>query len=501
MQLNRGSDTSPGRMVLRGSARLIGGRIARMIITISGIAVLARLLTPADFGVVAVAVMILSLANALLEGLIDVPTIREDELDKEGLANLIWVGVTMMAGLAAALWLAAAGLEQLLNSSRLAEVLKVVCLGLPLQPFIVASNALLRREHRFGASALFMPVAGAVYVLSAIALALLDFGVWSLVLSQIASLIITGAGLAMMSGIPLQPPRRLRAEAAWHLGGLGLGTRLLAWISANIDTLFASVALGAAGAGLYSRAYNITTQMKEPFAILDQTVRQAFVAQRSLDDAAAARATQNGLRLVVLATAAAAATVVVLREPLVVLLLGSQWGAVVLPLAILAASLPARVARLYLDGFTYARGSMRHMLTRNIAIVALLAIGLSLWAADGVVAIALVVAAVHLSTVLFPGGPVDIAVAGTTAQRLVAMVPGYAAGVVIVAIGEMPSLVWPEAAQLTDWSIRAALCALCSICFVLALPGRWLPKPWHQARQRLLLKMMTRQVKCKENNE
>ncbi|WP_162685637.1 oligosaccharide flippase family protein [Roseovarius amoyensis] len=484
MTLTRGISTSLGRMVLRGTARLIGGRVARTIVTLAGIAVLARLLTPGDFGVVAVAAMILPLSRALLDGLIDVPTIREDALDQEGLANLIWVGVTLMTGLAVLLWLAAPGLAVLLNSSRLDDVLRVLCFGLLLQPFIASSHALLRREHRFGLSALFMPVAGAAYVLTAIALALLDFGVWSLILGQIASLAITAAGLGLISGIPIRPPRQFRIGAAWRLGGLGLATRLLAWMSANVDTLFASAMLGAAGAGFYSRAYNITTQLKEPFSALDQTVRQAFVAQRSLDDAAAARATLGGLRLVVLAAAMVSAAVIVLRDPIVALLLGSQWGAVVLPLAILAASLPARVARLYLDGFTYARGSMRHMLVRNIAIVGLLAGGLWLWAGEGIVAIALVVAAMHVGTLFFRGGAVDIAVAGGMGQRLAAMAPGYATGAALVALGEMPGLIWPGAADMIDWSVRVAVCALCYLCVVLAVPGRWLPRSIAEWRRR-----------------
>lgn len=493
MTLARGSSTSLGRMVLRGTARLIGGRVARTIVTLAGIAILARLLTPADFGVVAVAAMMLPLSRALLDGLIDVPTIREDALDRAGLANLIWTGVTLMAGLAAALWLAAPALAVLLNSPRLEAVLRVLCFGLLAQPFIAAGHALLRREHRFGVAALFMPVAGAAYVLTAIALALLGCGVWSLILGQIASLVFTGAGLALISGIPLLPPRRLQAGVAWRLGGLGIATKLPAWLAANIDTLFASAALGAAGAGLYSRAYNITTQMKEPFAVLDQTVRQAFVAQRGLDDAAASRATLGGLRLVVLAASLVSAGVIVLREPLVALLLGPQWGAVVLPLAILAASLPARVARLYLDGFTYARGSMRHMLARNIVIVALLAGGLWLWAADGVTAIALVVAAVHLGTLFFRGGAVDIAVAGTTAQRLATIAPGYAAGAALVALGEVLALL-SGAGEPVEWGLRAGVCSLWCAIVALVMPGRWLPKSWRRRRQQILPNVLKRRL-------
>lgn len=487
MQLDRGSDRQLGRMILRSTARLVGGRVARTVVTVVGVAVLARLLSPADFGVVAVASMILPLANALLEGLIDVPTMREDALDQEGLANLVWIGFTLMVGLCAVLWLTAPGLAALLSAPRLAEVLRVLSFGLMLQPFIAAGQAVLRRQHRFGLSALLMPLSGLAYVALAIALALLGFGMWSLIVGQLASLAVSALVLGLMAGIPLLPPRRLQTGVAWRLGGVGLSTRLFAWILANVDTLFASASLGATGAGIYSRAYNLTTQIKEPFSVLEQTIRPAFMAQRNLDDADAARATLRGLRLVVLAAALAASGVIVLREAVVSVLLGPKWDAVVMPLAILAASLPARVARLYLDGLTYARGSMRHMLARNISLSTLLAFGLLIWASEGILVIALMVAATHVVSTFFVGGPDDIAVGGTRVRRLSAMAPGYAAGAAIVGLAEIHPMLWPSTPQLMEWAIRLGIFGLVSLLVVAALPRGWLPRSW-DARRRFLFR-------------
>ena len=494
VQIGRGSDDQVGRMVMRGTTMLLGGRIARILFTLLGIAVLARLLTPADFGVVAVASMILPLSIALLDGLIDVPTIREDGLDRSGLANLIWVGVVLMGVLCAAIWLAAPGLAVLLNSPRLDEALRVLCFGLLVQPFISASYALLRREHRFGMVAIFVAVSGAAYMLLAIGLALMGLGVWSLIIGQIVSLMIVALGAGLLSAIPLRPPHRLQAGAAWRLGGLGFATRLLAWMSTNIDTLFASAALGAAGAGIYSRAYNITTQMKEPFAVLDQTTRQAFVAQRSLDDGAASRATLAGLRLVVLMASLVAAGVIVLREALVAVLLGPQWGAVVLPLAILAASLPARVARLYLDGFTFARGSMWHMLLRNLFIVTALAIGLLLWAHVGVAAIALVVCVVQVLSLGFAGGIEDRRLAGPLLKRARAIVPGIMAGTALIVLAEgLSCLSAPVSAQL-DWALRGVVWTLTLPAILLFVPDRWLPK-FMSAKRKTLMAFGRRKLK------
>lgn len=473
-------------MVLHGTAWLLGGRFARTAVTLIGVAVLARLLTPADFGVVAVAAMILPLGVALLDGLIDVPVIREDDLDRAGLSNLIWSAVVVMAGLGALIWTAAPWLAQILNSPRLSEVLRVLCFGLLLQPFVSAGYALLRRRHRFAAVGSFLLISGSVYVFFAIGLALLGAGVWSLILGQLTSLLTVAVGVSVTAGVPVLPPRRLQPGAAWRFGGLGFATRLLAWLWANMDTLFASSALGAVGAGFYSRAYNITTQLKEPFAALDQTVRQAFVAQKSLDDEAASRATLGGLRLVVLVAALVAASIIVLREAVVTLLLGEQWGPVVVPLAVLAASLPARIARMYLDSFTYARGSMRQMLGRNLAIVAMMTGGLWLWAQEGVVAISLVVAGIHFLTLLFPGGSVDRAVAGTLVQRLAAITPGYVIGAVFVVAAESICAFAGLWIGILDWGIRAVFCAVAFLLVPMLVPERWLPRSVAALRWRLV---------------
>jgi O-antigen/teichoic acid export membrane protein len=286
--------------------------------------------------------------------------------------------------------------------------------------------------------------------------------------------------LVLISNIPLLPPTRLKFKPMWQLGGLALLTRMMAWIWANIDTLFASATLGAVGAGLYSRAYNITTQMKEPFAAVEQAVRQAFIAHRSLDDATASKATLDGLRIIVIAASLIAASVIVLSECLVAVLLGTQWSSVTTPLIILSVAFPARVARLYLDGFTYARGSIGHMLTRDVLIVSLMTSLLWFWASEGIATIALIVAAIQFFTLLFRGGTIDIAIAGTVLQRLHAITPGYSIAIVLVLAGQLPSIFWPELNEIADWGIRLIICLTVCIITIVKIPTKWLPNTLQQ---------------------
>lgn len=473
--LSRGSDKGLTRMVLAGGAWLIGGRFVRTAITLLGIAVLARILTPADFGIVAVATIALTLSVALLEGLIDVPAIREDDLDREGLANLIWTGLGLMAIVVAAIWLAAPFLEGAVNAPGLAPVIRLVSLGLFAQPFIVAGTAVLRRNHRFPAVARFLLVTATLYVATAIGLALAGWGVWSLAVGQLVSLLGTAASMAYSARTPVLPPRRMRPMAALRLGGLASAARLLAWTGANVDTLFASIALGPAGAGFYSRAYNIVTQVKEPFGAVDHAIRQAFVARRTVAEDVQTAGNLRGLRLVTLISALTAGGLVVMREPIVAILLGDQWLPVIPALAVLAASLPARIARIYLDSLTYVQGSIAFMLARNAAIAGALIAGLAMFAERGVTAIAVVVGVAHyLSLLITTGNQNTRQSSGSLVQQGRAMAPALLiAGLIVAAIEGASALAdFPDLA--VDAVLRAGLFGALAMIVAAAIPAAWL---------------------------
>ena len=102
-----GSSRGLGGMVLRGSMWLLMGRVVRSVISLVGLAILARLLQPADFGVLVVVMTFALLGTVLLIGMLDAPLTRHLEITQEDLRGLIWLGLLLMLALGAALWIAA----------------------------------------------------------------------------------------------------------------------------------------------------------------------------------------------------------------------------------------------------------------------------------------------------------------------------------------------------------------------------------------------------------
>lgn len=484
--IGRGDHRRMGHTIIRGSAHLLGGRVARTIINLLGMMVLARLLAPADFGVLALATTATILSLVILEGVIDYPAIRNDDLTREGLRSLIWAGVVVMLLFGVGLWFLGPFAERAMHFPHLSNALRAmipVCLA---QVFFVAGLGILRRKHRFGAASVQSVITVLLYVGIAILLVLLGYGLYGVLAGMVAANIVSAVVLAALAKLPVLPPRTLSSMREHvHLGGYGALSRLLNWAWASVDTLAASILLGPTAAGLYSRAHNINVQAKEPFLAIDQTMRQAFASAKSNGPAVGAQMV-SALRLVTLASGFIAAAIILLRDEVVLVLLGTQWSAAALPLAILAAGLPPRIARMYFDGLAVVVGDVRGMAVRHVLLLALMLAGLALFAMRGLPWVAAAMTLPLYLSLLFATGAQERAVIGPIGRMLAAMLPGMLLAILLVALGE--AVVRP----VTDghWLLRAAvnsfLLGAVGLMLALFLPDRWLGQAAARIRIRFL---------------
>jgi PST family polysaccharide transporter len=490
--LERGSGDDVGRSIIRGSTLLILGRIGRTAVTILGMTVLARLLTPVDFGVLALATIPTVLSLVLLEAVIDYPIIRDDDLSSDRLRGLIWAGLLLNGVMAAMLLAIAHWLEAMLDFDRLGMALIGVIPVLLSQVYFVAGIGILRRQHRFAAASLISLFTVIAYIGVSVGLALAGYDLFAVIAGLVLSNIATAIILIMAARLPLAPPRRLATIIGQlKLGGYGLLSRLLNWGWTNVDTLAVSYMLGPFATGIYSRAYNISVQAKEPFLAIDQTMRQVFATAKSQSGGVGAQMI-FALRIVTILSALAAAGIILLREWVVAILLGGQWTAVVLPLAILAAGLPARVARLYFDGVAVVVGDVRGMALRHGLLLAVIVAALLLFAQRGIAAVALCTVVPLYLSLPFAMGDKEREVAGPARRFLAAMLPGLAIGTAVVGIGELLLRPWLQSAPMLLAAADVALCATTLIGLAMMLPSAWLGDELARRRTTLLQRLARR---------
>jgi len=483
----RGSGKSLHRTMAAGTLWSLIARFGHSGVMVIGTVFLARLLTPADFGLVAIVMTSAILMLVISEGLVDFPLARIKHAPDGVVAGLFAANLALVALISLALALAAPWLESRFALDGLASAFRVVTSIFFLQVVLVTGRALMRRRHEFGRIASITFMSSIVYVVSAVAMALAGLGFWSLLGGQIASNLFMAAAFARASRLRPAKVRGIALRAHLGIGGSGMASRIFAWFWTSIDTIASGLTLSAAATGLYSRAYNLSVQVKEPFAAIDHPMRQALASIRDSEGDVRTSA-KRMLMLIALATSLTAAGVIALRDEIVLLLLGQQWREAAVPFAILAAALPARISLNFIDNTVIVAGRMSSMVWRHALLS--LVIGALVWfaASYGITWIAALVAGSLYLALLVPVDQAERAVpSGWDIVRM--LVPGLATGAGVVAISEiilkpaLPGLLAYPAAVI-------ALLLLVAAVWVLAYPTSMLFGTIAEQRERLLYRKL-----------
>ena len=305
------------------------------------IAVLARLLEPHDFGLMAMAVISLRFVSCFAElgfaqALIQKPTLERGDA-ATALAMSLALGGGLCASVAllaplAALYFHAPGLGPVLAALGLSLVLATVA-GLPL--------SLLRREARFGRVAAVESIAFiAGYGGVGIACALAGAGVWSLVAATLSQQLLM-AGLAFASArVDLARPTRRAAQHFWRFGSRYSTIGFLEFLFANIETLVIGRSLGQAQLGLYNRAITLSNLPVEQAVGAVNKVMFPALAAWGHDRPRLADGFLVLLLAVGMVGAALACGLSAAAADVVALLLGPRWAAAAPIVAIVAFAVP-----------------------------------------------------------------------------------------------------------------------------------------------------------------
>jgi len=247
-----------GRSV-RGTVAMVLSEGGRFGIRMLGVAVLARLLTPADFGLLAMVATFTRLIQLFRDLGLGTATIQRSEISQAQVSYLFWVNLA--AGLAStALTAAFAPIAAwFYGEPDLTGITLVLATGFLFGGVSVQHQALLRRQMKFSALAWIRIAASVGSVAAGIFAALQGAGYWALVAMSLASAVVSAVGLWLLCGWRPGPPRRgdEATRALLAFGGNLTGTRLLAFFARNLDNILIGKIWGGDALGLYSKAYQL----------------------------------------------------------------------------------------------------------------------------------------------------------------------------------------------------------------------------------------------------
>jgi O-antigen/teichoic acid export membrane protein len=330
--------------ILRGEVRAPFGTMAMSAASIvklglqaAVIPILARLLGPQAFGLVALAMPLIFLSAALGDGGLGQALVRQRDPSRELESTVFWIALATSLLMAAALSLVAAPIARLMSEPKIVPILIALTLILPMSGSLSVPNARISREKKFSMFAVVDTVASVTASLVAIVAAILGCGPWSLVIQQLLLWGIKVCWLIPSSGF--MPLFICRPSLAWpHLrfGLNAVGARLTDFGAKNFSTLLIGSLIGVAAAGHYAMGYQI---VRIPELIISGPLYLSmFVSVAGWGDnrAGALPLAIKGLRGVIALLAPLFCGLALLAELLVKVVLGPTWLATGPILALLA---------------------------------------------------------------------------------------------------------------------------------------------------------------------
>ncbi|MBM4635729.1 lipopolysaccharide biosynthesis protein [Prescottella equi] len=315
-----------GALAARGAAVTLAGQVAKFVIQFGGIIVLARLLSPASFGLVAMVTAVVGVGEVLRDFGLSSAAVQAKTLSDAQRSNLFWINSAIGAVLAVLVAACAPLIADLYGDPRIEAITRALAVTFLVNGLTTQFRANLTRNLKFGLLAIADIAAQAFGLLAGIGMALGGADYWSLVGQQVAQAGVTLVLTALLGRwMPGLPTRREEMRGLLSFGWNLMGTQLLQYTSKNIDSVIVGHQFGATSLGYYNRAGQIVNGPLNQINVPASTVALPILA-RLQDDPARYRAfILRGQTALMTLVVAGFLFLAASSEPFVEILLGSEW--------------------------------------------------------------------------------------------------------------------------------------------------------------------------------
>ncbi len=317
--------TKFGHVAIQGTAwryaSYFGGKLMVFLSTL----VLARLLSPEDFGVVGYAlasIAFLDIASDL--GMAEAVVFHKE--DSRTNSTAFWVSLGIGFFLFALSWVIAPYLAIYFKDDRVIPVFRAITLTFPATALGSTHDALLRKQLAFGKTAVPEFLRALTKGVVSVLLAIWGFGAWSLVWGQVGGTFVASIVLWIIT--TWRPTFEFDVAKAKALIAYGLkyiGTDVLSVLLLNLDYLLIGRYLGAASLGIYVLAYRVPELLILQFArILSKVTFPIYTKMRDIPGGMA-RGFGKATGYVSLLTVPMGIGLLVIARPFTLIFLTDKW--------------------------------------------------------------------------------------------------------------------------------------------------------------------------------
>jgi O-antigen/teichoic acid export membrane protein len=376
---------------LSGMAWVAWGSGATAGLKVLVLILLTRLLSPADFGVVGAALIVIGFSLAFSQLGMGPALVQRPVLEPRHVSTAFFASTGLGLLVAALVWVLAPHIAGFFRMDQLVPIVRALAVLFPIGGISSVAENLCQRDLRFRLLANTDVLAYSLgYGLVGVVLALLDFGPWALVGGQITQAVLRAAILLHAA------PPRLRPRPSWVcfrdlMGfGMGLSVARLGGTLANVaDNLVVGRWLGPVALGLYSRAYQLIAVPTSLLGDVFDRVLFPTMARVQDDPRRLTTAYLQGTAIVGLVTLPAGVVAAALAPELVAVAFGSRWQALVPSFQVLALGMMFRTSYRMSDSLSRATGRVYRRAWRQALYAVMVFLGAWVGQRQGITGVAI----------------------------------------------------------------------------------------------------------------
>lgn len=318
-----------GNRAVRGAAVSLGGQVVKGLVQIGGVVVLARLLTPRDYGLLAMVTVVVGVGDILRDFGLSTAAVRAPTLSRGMRDNLFWLNTLIGLVLAGATVAIGPLVSGLMHQAALTDICRWLSLTFVLNGVATQYRASLERDLRFKATAVADAVSPVLALAVAVLAALAGWGYWALVAQ---ALTLAGSMLVLLvvqaRWLPRGYDRREPMRPMLVFGGHMVASQLVGYVSNNTDTFTVGIRFGSVAMGLYNRGFQLLMQPYNQVRVPVTKVAVPVLGKLHDDPKAFSRFLVRGQLTLGYTLCLALAVVAGVANPLTLLLLGPRWDGV-----------------------------------------------------------------------------------------------------------------------------------------------------------------------------
>jgi O-antigen/teichoic acid export membrane protein len=363
--------------------------MAKLVVQLTswaGTLIIIRLLTPDDYGLMAKVSVVCAIAGAIAEFGLGAAIVRWSEISRDELQKIYGISLLFSLIITLALAASAPGLAVLFREPRLTWPIAVTSLNIIISTVAMVPSSLATRNLEFGPLSKIEMKSGVLTIVTTLILALVDAGVWALVLGTLAGALARSIALLVFYGHIR--PRFSFAGISEHLkfGVTLMWNRVSYFVVFQSDVLIGSAFLTTKEIGQYSVALQLATlPMSKVMGTINQIALPAIARQQN-DLGRVRQTVLKSIGLISLIAFPMLCGISAVAPELVRVLLGEQWLPAVTALVLLPLVVPIRMIGGVLFTTALALGNRQVDLRNTMVFSALLPLGFfvgSHWGLNG----------------------------------------------------------------------------------------------------------------------